>query len=152
MRAPFGPAGINPETQLSSMIGAEPLGVIMKSADSIDNCQGSHTYCVWWRRAGGKDRFRHWVLANSIDEAVRRSRLDITKALGTNASLWKIEEPEKDIIAPIATEVVRWSERPREPSHRVRIVASVLLFLCLLFLFRWENNPAWQALLERITK
>jgi hypothetical protein len=127
-------------------------GVIMKSAVSIDNCQESHRYCVWWRRVGAADRFRHWVLADSIDEAVRRSRLDITKALGTNASLWKIEEPEKHITAPIATEVVRWHERPRGSSHRVRIVASVLLLLCLLFLFHWENNPAWRELLERIAK
>jgi hypothetical protein len=132
--------------------GREATGVIMKSAVSIDNCQRSRPYCVRWRRAGAADRFRHWVLADSIDEAVRRSRLDITKALGTNASLWKIEEPEKHITAPIATEVVRWRERPRGSSHRVRIVASVLLSLCLLFLFYWENNPAWRALLERITK
>jgi len=149
----------------------------MKGAVSIENCQGSRTYCVWWRRAGAGDRFRHRVLADSIDEAVSRSRLDITKALGTNASLWKMEEPEKHKTAPMATEVVCWRARPRESSHRVRITASVLLLLCLLFLFHWkssavasveptrgaapvaiipeiapENNPAWQALLERITK
>ena len=124
----------------------------MKSAVSAENDQQSRSYCVWWRRAGAQDRFRHWVLADSIDEAVRRSRLDITKALGTNASLWKIEDNEKHIAAPIATEVVSWRERPRGSSHRVRIVASILLLLCLLFLFNWENNPAWQALFERITK
>jgi hypothetical protein len=127
-------------------------GVNMKSAISIENCQRSHTYCVWWKRAGAADRFRHRVLADSINEAVRRSQRDITKALGTNACLWKIEEPEKYITAPISNEVVRWRERPRGSSHRVRIVASVLLLLCLLFLFQWENNPAWRALLERITK
>ena len=131
----------------------------MKSAVSIDNCQGSHTYCVWWRRAGAADHFRHWVLADSIDEAVRRSRLDITKALGTNASLWKIEQPEKHITAPIATEVVCCCERPRGSAHWVRIIASVLVFLCLLFLFHWKSsefgsaNPlAGDSLLERITK
>ena len=132
--------------------GREATGVIMKSAISTENGQQSQSYCICWRRAGAADHFRHWVLADSIDEAVRRSRLDITKALGTNASLWKIEEPKKHITAPIATEVVRWRERPSGSSHRVRIVASVLLLLCLLFLFQWENNPAWRALLERITK
>ena len=131
----------------------------MKSAVSIDNCQGSHSYCVWWRRTGARDRFQHWVLAASIDEAVSRSRLDIIKALGTNASLWKIEEPEKQGAAPIATEVVRWRGRPRGSSHRVRIMASVLLLLCLLFLFHWKSNGdasagpvEGESLLERITK
>jgi len=130
----------------------EATGIIMKSAVSIDTYQGSHRYCVWWKRVGAADRFRHQVWADSIDEAVRRSRLDVTKALGTNASLWKIEKPERHIMSPIATEVVCWCERPHGSSHRVRIIASVLLLLCLLFLFLWENNPAWRALLERITK
>jgi len=149
----------------------------MKGAVSTENGQQSHSYCIWWRRAGAADRFRHWVLADSIDEAVSRSRLDIIKALGTNASLWKIEEPEKQIAVPIATEVVCWRARRRGSTHRVRIIASALLLLCLLFLFHWkssavasaepmkdaapgviipevpsENNSAWQALLERITK
>ena len=131
----------------------------MESAVSTENGLQSHSYCIWWRRAGAKDRFRHWVLADSMDEAVRQSRLDITKALGTNASLWKIEDPEKHIKAPIATEVVRWSDRPRGSSHRVRIMASVLLLLCLLFLFHLKSNEAAPAgpvegdsLLERITK
>jgi len=137
----------------------EATGVIMKSAVSIDNRKASQTYCVWWRRAGAADRFRHWVLADSIDEAVRRSRLDITKALGTNASLWKIEEPKEHLTATIATEVVRWRERSYGSFHRVRIVASVLLLLCLLFLFHWKSHEvasggpmAGDSLLERITK
>ena len=149
----------------------------MKGAVSTENGLESHTYCIWWRRADAQDRFRHWVLSDSMDEAVRRSRLDITNALGTNASLWKIEEPKKHITAH-ATEVVCWREGRRESTHRVRIIASVLLLLCFLFLFHWkssavasaepiesdavsgivipatpsENSPAWRALLERITK
>ena len=131
----------------------------MKSAVSTENGLQSHSYCIWWRRAGAKDRFRHWVLADSMDEAVRRSRRDITKALGTNASLWKIEEPEKQIDVPIATEVVCRRARRHGSTHRVRIIASVLLLLCLLFLFHWKSNEAAPAapvegdsLLERITK
>jgi hypothetical protein len=131
----------------------------MKSAVSTENGLQSHSYCIWWRRAGAKDRFRHWVLADSMDEAIRRSRLDITKALGTNASLWKIEDPEKHITAPIATEVVRSGERPRGSSHRVRIITSVLLLLCLLLLFHLKSNEAASAgsmeadsVFERITK
>jgi hypothetical protein len=146
----------------------------MKSAVSTENGQQSHSYCIWWRRAGAQDRFRHWVLAGSIDEAVRRSRLDVTKALGSNAGLWKIEESEKQITAAIATEVVSWG--PGRSSQRVGIMAFVVLLLGLLFLFHFksvapaepmesdrasgigipetpsENNPAWRALLERITK
>ena len=148
----------------------------MKSAVSTENGQQSHSYCIWWRRAGAQDRFRHWVLADSIDEAVRRSRLDVTKALGTNAGLWKIEESEKQITAAIATEVVRWGSG--RSSDWVGIMAFVVLLLGLFFLFHLksiavaptepmesdrasgigileapsENNPAWRALLERITK
>ena len=140
----------------------------------MESCQQS--YCIWWRRAGAADRFRHWVLADSIDEAVSRSRVDIIKALGTNASMWKIEQPEKQIEVPIATEMVCWRARRRGSTRRVRIIVNVLLLLCFLFLFRWkssagalaepmkdaaplviipeapsENNAAWLALLERIT-
>jgi hypothetical protein len=124
----------------------------MKSVVSVDNCQGSHTYCILWKRVGAVDRFRHCVMADSIDDAVSRSRQDISAALGTNASLWKIVEPEKHPSPPIATEMVCWRAGPRESSHQVRIIASVLLFLCLLFLVHRENDQAWRALLERITK
>jgi len=129
----------------------------MKSAVSTENDQQSRSYCIWWRRAGAKDRFRHWVLADSIDEAVRRSRLDVTKALGTNASLWNIEEPEKQITTAITTEVVSWgSERS---SDWVGVMAFVVLLLGLFFLFHWKSNEAASAgsvegdsLFERITK
>jgi hypothetical protein len=46
----------------------------MKGAVSTENCHQSHSYCIWWRRVGGPDRFQHWVLADSIDDAVSRSR------------------------------------------------------------------------------
>ena len=105
------------------------------AAVSRQNCQGSHWYCISWKRVNGSDRFRHWVLAESIDHAISRSRLNVSKALGTNADLWNVEEPGDNATRGILTEVVWQSEGPRSSSHRVRIIASVLILLCLLFLF-----------------
>lgn len=129
----------------------------MKIAVSTENGQKSRSYCIWWRRAGAQDRFRHWVLADSIDEAVRQSRLDVTKALGTNAGLWKIEESEKQITAPMATEVVSWESG--RSSDWVGIIAFAVLLLGLFFLFHSKSNEAASAgpvdgesLFERITK
>ena len=107
------------------------------AAVSRQNCQGSHWYCIWWRRVGGPDRFRHWVLAESIDHAISRSHVNVSKALGTNVGLWNIEEPRDNATHEIRTEVVWQSEGPRASSHRVRIIASVLILLCLLFLSTW---------------
>jgi hypothetical protein len=110
----------------------------MKSVAVLtQSCKGSHWYCIWWRRVDGPDRFRHWVLAESIDHAISRSHLKVSKALGTNAGLWNIEQPENNAVRGIRTEVVWESEGPRASSHRVRIIASVLILLCLLFLFSW---------------
>src|SRR5579862_9173967 len=111
----------------------------MKAAVSTENCHESHSYCIWWGRVGGPDRFRHWVLADSIDDAVSRSRLDVSKALGTNASLWKIEEPEDKITRVIPTDLVCTCERPRRSSQQVGIITFVLLFLGLCFLLHWKS-------------
>jgi hypothetical protein len=123
------------------------------AAVSTENCQQSHLYCIWWRRVGSPDRFRHWVLADSIEDAVCRSRLDMSKALGTNTGLWKIEEPGNKITRWIPTALVYQFEGPRR-SHRVRIIASVLLLLCLFFLFYWKSRTVASAgpYLERIRK
>jgi hypothetical protein len=148
----------------------------MKGAVSTEDCQQSHSYCIWWRRVGAPDRFRHWVLADSIDDAVSRSRFDVTKALGTNTSLWNIEEPEDKVTRAISSDLSCGGSV--RSSQRLGIIAFVLLLLGLFFLFHWksrsvapaepmesdaasgivvretpsENNPAWRALLERITK
>jgi|SRR5580704_9004758 hypothetical protein len=110
----------------------------MKGAVSTENCQQSHSYCIWWRRVGGPDRFRHWVFADSIDDAVTQSRLDVTKALGTNTSLWNIEEPGDKATRGIPTDLV-WREYGRS-SQRVGIMAFVFLVLGLLFLFHWKSR------------
>jgi hypothetical protein len=118
----------------------------MKStAFSIESCQGLHSYCILWRRVGGPDRFRHWVTAESIDRAISRSRLEVSMALGTNAGLWNIEEPEDKVTRGISTDVIWQSERSQASSHRVRIIASVLLLLSLLFLFRWKLREVASA-------
>ena len=115
------------------------------AAVSTENCQRSLLYCIWWRRVGGPDRFRHWVLASSIDDAVGRSRLHVSKALGTNSSLWRIEEPPSKISRAVPTDVVWLREGPLGSSQRVRIIASALILLCLLFLFYWKSNMVASA-------
>ena len=110
------------------------------AAFSTEHCQDLHRYCIWWRRVGGADRFRHWVLAESIDHAIRRSRLDVSKALGTNTGLWKIEEPEDKITRASPADVVCTCEGPRRSSQRVGIIAFVLLLLGLFFLLHWKSG------------
>jgi hypothetical protein len=117
----------------------------MRAAVSQESCRQANSYCIWWRRVGGADRFRHWVLAESIGDAVSRSRLQISKALGPNASLWRIEEPENKITRTIRTDVVGWREGPRQSSQRVGIAAFVLLFLGLVFLFHWKSRAVASA-------
>jgi hypothetical protein len=112
----------------------------MKAAVSQENCQQADSYCIWWGRVGGTDRFRHWVLAESIGDAVNRSRLHVSKALGPNAILWKIEEPGDEITPSIRTDVVCWCEGPQRSSQRLGIAAFVLLFLGLAFLFHWKSR------------
>ena len=115
------------------------------AAFSTEHCQDLHRYCIWWRRVGGADRFRHWVSAESIDHAISRSRLDVSKALGINTSLWKIEEPEDKITRAIPTDVVCTSEGPRRASQRLGITAFVLLLLGLFFLLHWKSRAVASA-------
>src|ERR1700733_6855645 len=97
----------------------------MKGTVSTEACQKSHSYCIWLRRVGGPDRFRYWVLAEWIDYAFSRSRLDVTKALGTNTSLWNIEEPEDKVTRAIPTDLgCGGSVRS---SQRVGIMAFIVL-------------------------
>jgi hypothetical protein len=121
----------------------------MKGAVSMENCQQSHSYCIWWRRVGGPDRFQHWVLAESIDDAVSRSRLDVTKALGTNTSLWNIEEPEDKITQAIPIDVVCGGSV--RSSQRVGIMAFIVLLLGLGLLSignrgRLHRPSLWKAM------
>ena len=117
----------------------------MKAVASTENCQQPRTYCVWWARVGGPDRFRHRVLAASLDDAICQSRLHIAKALGPNASLWTIEEPSDKTTRAIPTAAVDGCERARRSSQRAGIVAFVLLFLGLLFLFEWKSRTVGSA-------
>ena len=112
----------------------------MQSAVSMERSEQSHSYCIWWGRVGGPDRFRHWVLADSIDKAISRSRLDISRALGTNASLWKIEVPEHNPTRAVPTDVVSWPEGHGRSSQQVGIIAFALLMLGLSFLFHWKSG------------
>jgi hypothetical protein len=105
---------------------------------SMENRQPSRSYCIWWGRIGAPDRFRHWVSADSIDSAVRRSRADVSEALGANANLWKMEEPEGKMARAIPTDVVCWYTGPRWSSERAGITAFVLLWIGLVFLFHWK--------------
>ena len=115
----------------------------MNGAVSTENYRQSQSYCIWWRRVCGPDRFRHWVSAESIDDAVSRSRLDVTRALGKNTSLWNIEEPDDKIARPIPTGAVCLGAR--RSSQRVGIVAFVVLLLGLFSLFHWNSRKVAPA-------
>lgn len=120
---------------------SDPIVLGYGATDKMtEHCQDLDWYCIWWRRVGATDRFRDWVLAESMDHAISRSHLNVSNALGTNAGLWNIEEHGATIARGIRTEVVWQAEGPLTSSHRVRIVASVLILLCLLFLLCWRFN------------
>jgi hypothetical protein len=82
-------------------------------------------------------------LAESIDDAVSRSRLDVTKALGTNTSLWNIEEPEDKITQAIPIDVVCGGSV--RSSQRVGIMAFIVLLLGLGLLFHWKSRAVAPA-------
>ena len=102
--------------------------------------QESHLYCLWWRRVGGSERFRNWVLAISAEDAVSRSRKEVSMALGANAGLWHIEGPRITRSSAETAAEVDWQSPAGPQSHRVRITASILILLCLFFLFHLKSG------------
>jgi hypothetical protein len=52
-------------------------------------------YCLRWKRRNGSDEFRHCVRAQSMTDAMSRSREDISLALGSNGGLWRMGEPHQ---------------------------------------------------------
>ena len=98
------------------------------------------SYCIFWRRCDGLDRFRHWVLAESMSDATTRSRAEISKALGSNAGLWDIEGTRTNMVE---SGVVR--DR-RSGAHRSvgRFWTSscwLIVLVLVLYLFRlWTSN------------
>lgn len=43
-----------------------------------------------WRRIGEKDCFCHEVIADSLEEAIARSKAEVLVALGPNFSQWEL--------------------------------------------------------------
>jgi len=68
----------------------------MKSLD-VSPISRLYSYCLWWRHCDGSDRFRHRVNADSIADAIDRSRVGISIALGTNAGFWEIADPRTQV-------------------------------------------------------
>ena len=112
-----------------------------RSGLSSEEFHSSDLYCLRWKRRNGSDQFRHFVRAQSITEAIKRSREEISLVLGSNAGLWQMEEPHRSVIAqyrPSAGSSVR-STRPT--GRRMCLVTANLLTLGLvLFAFhRWTS-------------
>jgi hypothetical protein len=98
-------------------------------------------YCVRWKRRDGSDRFHHFVRAQSITEAMSRSRDEISLVLGSNAGLWQMEEPHRSARTQYRPSAVLSVRSTRHTVHRMCLVTANLLALGLvLFAFhRWTS-------------
>ena len=115
----------------------------MKSLDASPASR-LYSYCLWWRQCDGSDRFRHWVNANSIADAIDRSRVEISIALGTNAGLWEIEDPRTQVGQQPEIDDANCTGTARYAADRVWITCANLFLLCLvLFAFYcWTSRSA----------
>jgi hypothetical protein len=113
---------------------------------SLDVSPKSHlySYCLWWRHRDGSDRFRHWVNADSITDAIDRSRVEISIALGTNAGLWEIEDPRTQVSQQPEIDDESCTGNARYTADRVCMSCVNLFLLCLvLFAFYcWISRSA----------
>jgi hypothetical protein len=97
-------------------------------------------YCLIWHRRGAADSFRHFVVADSLMQAVERSRKEIRLALASNSVLWildgritnRAEKPNADRC-------------PAKPEHRhsgdlyVWLVAAFVSIGLMLWL-TWQHH------------
>jgi biotin carboxyl carrier protein len=98
------------------------------------------SYCLRWKRRNGSDQFQHCVRAQSITDAISRSREEVSLALGSNVGFWQMEEPQQRPVGdyrPSADQSVR-SARPAVCS----VAANLLALGLVLFAFhRWTSRP-----------
>src|ERR1700730_11994637 len=115
----------------------------MKSLD-VSLKSRYYSYCLWWRHCDGSDRFRHWVNANCIADAIDQSRVEISIALGTNAGLWKIEDPRTQARQQPEIDDVNCTGNGRYTADRVCIscVNLFLLWLVLFAFYCWISRSA----------
>ena len=103
-----------------------------------------YSYCLWWRHCDSSDRFRHWVNADSIADAIDRSREEISIALGTNAGFWEIEDPRAWVSQQPPVRDAKCAGDDRYTAHDAWITCAKILSLCLaLFVFYcWISRTA----------
>jgi hypothetical protein len=95
------------------------------------------SYCIFWRRRDGLDRFRHWVLAESMSDATTRSRAEISKALGSNAGLWDIEGTRTNVVGSgLVSDRARRGDAHRSVGRVWLLSCSLIVLVLVLFLFR----------------
>jgi len=95
------------------------------------------SYCVFWKRRDGLDRFRHWVLAESMSDAATRSRAEISKALGSNAGLWDVEGTRTNMVeSGVVRDRTRRSGAHRSVGRFWMLSCWLIVLVLVLFLFR----------------
>lgn len=105
-------------------------------------------YCLVRRRRGFTDSFQHYVIANSVLQAIDRSRTEIRLALASNSVLWEL-----DCIVAKCNETAEVAVGPRpKPVTRTSgglyawlIGTSFALGVLLLVTWKHRQEPILQS-------
>jgi hypothetical protein len=113
-----------------------------KSSLSSEEFHSLYLYCVRWKRRDGSDLFRHFVRAQSITEAMSRSREEISLVLGSNAGLWQMEQPQQSAVRQYSSSGGPSVRSARPTGRRMCFVAANLLALGLVLfaIHRWTSR------------
>jgi hypothetical protein len=65
------------------------------------------TYRVIWQRVGGGERFRHFVTAETREEALRKSEAEVASALGPNVCVWEPVDVAEAVATALSSAQVR---------------------------------------------
>ena len=118
-----------------------------RSGPSSEEFHSSDSYCLRWQRRNGSDQFRHCVRAQSITDAMNRSRQEVSLALGSNAGFWQMEEPQQRAVADYQPSTDQSVRSVRPTVRRMCSVTANLLALGLfLFAFHRWTSRAPQAI------
>jgi hypothetical protein len=97
-------------------------------------------YCLIWHRRGAADSFRHFVVADSLMQAVERSRKEIRLALASNSVLWVLDGRITN-----RAEKPNGDRCPAKPEHRhsgylyVWLVAA-FVSIGLMLSLTWQHH------------
>ena len=118
-----------------------------RSGLSSEQFYSLDSYCFRWKRRNGCDEFRHCVRAQSITDAMSRSREEISRALGSNAGFWQMEEPQQGAVGDYR-QCADLSFRSARPAVRrtCSVTVNLLVLGLVLFAFHRWTSRAPQAI------